>query len=354
MSSDRLGIGVIGKPQVMAYIAEEPLANYVAGCDLSEGACAEAKDKFGIATFSDYRDLISRPGVDVVFVKTPNPVHREPTIAALDAGKHVFCEKPMALTMDECQAMADAAARNGRALQIDLELRSSLIPRRIKEIIDSGEIGDVRRIMFHHYQGAWCHAPGHWRMNPETCGGIFLEKLVHEADLFRWFAGEVAAVQSFSTGNVIPQSPMPDCLQSMFWFESGAMGSMLHTQARSAMNVPPDEFHRHGHELWFDVIGTKGSLKADVWECRIDVYLLQPHEHPGNMVMHAARTEDYSGQGMHRCGHNTPGHFHEFLRRVLAGEPELQRPQDALKTMALVFAAEESVSTSERVAVEVP
>jgi len=352
--NQQLGIGIIGKPHVMTFLAESVHGRYVAGCDLNEDFCAEAREKFGIETFTDYNELIAHPDVDVVFVKTPNHVHKEPTIAALDEGKHVFCEKPMALTMEDCKAMVEAARHNGRLLQIDLELRSSLLMRRMKEIIDSTELGAVRRIMFHHYQGAWDHPPDHWRMNLETSGGIFPEKLVHETDIFRWLVGEVTAVQSFAAENVIPQSTMPDCLQTMFWFENGALGSMLHTQTRSAMNVPSDRFHDFGHELWFDVIGTDGSLKANAWEGRIDVYHLVPGAHPGSRVTHFARTEDYSGLSFHEIAHNTPGHFEEFLRRILAGEPEFQPPEDVLKTMALTFAAEQSVRTGERVAVEMP
>ena len=354
VSDNTLGIGVVGKPQVMQFVTEIPQARYVAGCDLDESACAEARDKFGVATYTDYRDLIANPDVDMVFVKTPNHVHKDPTIAALSAGKHVFCEKPLALTMDACREMVAAARGNKRKLQIDLELRSSAIPRRMKQIVDSGELGEVRRILFHHYQGPWDQGPNHWRMNLETSGGIYLEKLVHEVDVFRWVAGEVEAVQSFYADPVLPQSVIPDCLQSMFWFANGAVGSMLHTQTRSAINVSPDTFHDYGHELWFDIVGTKGSLRADHWTGVVDVYHLVPGQFPGSRTVHFARREDYAGLGTHALGHDTGAHLTEFVRRVLADEPELQSPDDVLKTMAVAFAAEQSVRTRERVPVTMP
>ena len=354
MSEAPLGVGVIGKPHVMTWLAALPQARYVAGCDLDEASCAAARDRFGIRTFADYRELVAQPDVDVVFVKTPNFVHKEPTIAALSAGKHVFCEKPLALTMDDCREMVAAARGNRRKLQIDLELRSSTIPRRMKEIVESGELGTVRRILFHHYQGQWDQGPDHWRMNLETSGGLFVEKLVHEVDVFRWVVGEVEAVQSFYADNVLPQSVVPDCLQSMFWFANGALGSMLHTQARSAMNVPPDQFEAYGHSLWFDIIGTEGSLRGDHWTGVVDVYHLVPGAFPGSRLLHFARREDYAGLGSHALGHDTPAHLAEFLRRILADEPELQCPDDVLKTMALTFAAEKSIRTRERVTVEMP
>jgi len=174
---------------------------------------------------------------------------------------------------------------------------------------------------------------------------------VHEIDIFRWVAGEVTAVQSFAGENVISQCPYPDLLQSMFWFENGALGSILHTQARSATNVDPDAFAEYGHQLWFDVVGTAGSLKADIWAGQVDVYHIEPSGVAENRTVHFARREDYSGLGFHRLGHDTAAHMTEFLRRILAGEPAMQSPEDTLKTMALTFAAEESVRTGERVAV---
>jgi len=348
MDERKLGIGLIGKPQMGGGLLQGPHARYVAGCDLNEAFCAEARETFGIDTFTDYRELIAHPEVDVVAVRTPNYFHKQPTIDALEAGKHVFCEKPLALTMEDCRAMVDAARRNGRKLQINLELRSSVLPRRIKEIVASGELGVVRRIMFNHYQGAWDQGPDHWRMDLERSGGIFPEKLVHEVDVFRWVGGEVTAVQSFHAATVIPQSPYPDCLQSMFWFENGALGSMLHTQARSAMNVAADQYAAHGHELWFDVVGTEGSLKADHWSGKMEVYHFVPGAFPGSRVTHFARREDYAGLGMHALGHDSASHLAEFLRRIVADEPELQPPADVLKTMALTFAAERSVRSGLR------
>ena len=351
MSRKKLGLAVIGKPHLAPIGDMAPYAEYVAGCDLVESFRDEARQRHGVATFADYREMLEHPDVDVVYVKTPNHVHAEPTLAALAKGKHVFCEKPLALNMDDCRRMVDAARENDRLLQVDLELRSSTIARRIHEIVHSGEIGEGRRLLFHHYQGAWDEAADHWRMNPETSGGIFLEKLVHEVDLFRWFLGEIEAVQSFTTPNVLPQSWCPDFLQSMFWFRSGAMGSMLHTQTRSAQNVDPALHPQCGHELGFDVVGTKGSMKADVWSGRITVFHFGPGRAEGTLVPHFARHEDYGPLGFHRLGHDTDAHLAEFLRRILAGEPEQQSPDDVLKTMATTFAAEESVRSGERVEV---
>jgi len=348
MSEKKLGIAVIGKPQSLKVSALETCGEYVAGCDLDESLCAEARQAYGIQTFSDYREMLRQPGIDVVYVKTPNQLHFEPTMEALARGIHVFCEKPLALSMDECRKMVAAAKENSRMLQINLELRSSILTKRVKEVIDEGEIGAVRRLLFTHYQGAWDHEKDHWRMDPARSGGFFLEKLVHEVDLFRWYAGEIQAVQSFAGDNVIPQCPYPDLLQSIFWFDSGALGSMMHTQTRSAMNIDPADYASHGHECWFDVVGTEGSLKADIWSCRLDMYGFRPGRGEGTRVAHFLRREDYKAFGQHLVAHDTPGHFAEFLRRIQAGEPELQPPDDVLKTMAATFIAERSIHTGKR------
>ena len=354
MPQDILGVAMIGNPHRSIVAEDNPHGRYVAGCDVNPAVCAEAHERHHVPTFRDFREMLAQPGIDVVVIRTPNYVHFEPVMAALEAGKHVFSEKPMALTMDHCRGMTAAARQHRRLLQVNLELRSSVLPVRMKEIAESGELGALRRILFHHYQGAWDHDPDHWRMSLEKSGGIFPEKLVHEVDVFRWLAGEIRAVQSFAAENVLPQSPFPDCLQSMFWFECGALGSMLHTQTRSAMNVPREDFSAYGHELRFDLIGTKGSLKSDLWAGAVEVYHLCPGTQQGSRVPHFARREDYRGLGIHRLGHNTEAHFQEFLRRILAGEPELQPPEDVLKTMAVTLAAERSVRTGEKQSVETP
>jgi len=352
MSDKKLGVAVIGKPQAFSDDYIKPYGKYVAGCDVDESACARTRELYGIQVYTDYRKMFAQADVDVVFVKTPNHVHFEPTIAALEAGKHVFCEKPMALSMDHCRKMAEASRRHDRLLQIDLELRSSTLTRRVREIIDSGELGRVRRVLFNHYQGAWDHPSDHWRMDPKKSGGIYPEKLVHEVDLFRWYGGEISAVQSFAAENVLPQSPYPDLLQSMFWFENGALGSMMHTQTRSAMNVPDERFPECGHEQWFDVVGTAGSLKADCWAGRISVYAFRPGGAEGTMVAHFQRFEDYAPLGFHKVAHDTPAHISEFLRRIIAGEPELQSPADVLKTMEVTFSAERSIHSGLRETVQ--
>lgn len=345
MKNKLLGVAQIGHP-------ERPLLNascrYIAGCDVNEALCTQTREKFGVPTFVRYEELLKQPGIDVVVIRTPNHLHKAPAIAALNAGKHVFCEKPLALSLADCRAMVAAARKARRLLQINLELRSSLLPARVKEIVDSGEIGEIKRILFHHYQGAWAHAPDHWRMNLKTSGGIYPEKLVHEVDLFRWFVGEVTHVQSFTGENVLPQSPFPDCLQSIFWFRNGAMGYMLHTQTRSAMNVPDTQQHAFGHELWFDLIGTRGSLRADHWSGILDVYHLAEGRGAGTRVANFARREDYAALGHSRLAHDSPTHFCEFVKRIQAGGREIQPPEDMLKTMQLTFAAERSVRTGKK------
>lgn len=131
--------------------------------------------------FKDYYDLLGYPDVDAVIITTPNYTHGEIALQALKNGKHIFCEKPLAITLEECDRIIEAAAKAGRVLQVGLELRYAPLFVRMKDLISQGEIGKPYLMWCNLFRGPL--RPG-WREDPSLSGGIFLEVACHYLDLF--------------------------------------------------------------------------------------------------------------------------------------------------------------------------
>jgi predicted dehydrogenase len=143
--NDKLNIGIIGT----ANRAEENIdgvrtQNIVAVCDVDDNFLAEAAEQFPKAkTYTDFRKLIEYPGLDAVVISTADHTHAVATLAALHAGKHVYCEKPLTHTVQEARTVAEAAARYGCATQMGTQIHASDNYRRVVEIVQSGALGEI-------------------------------------------------------------------------------------------------------------------------------------------------------------------------------------------------------------------
>jgi predicted dehydrogenase len=146
----KLKIGIIGSGGIAqgchmkGYASIPDLCEMVATCDVNPETAQAAADKFGIQkTYTDYREMLADKEIDAVSVATPNKYHKQPTIDALTAGKHVLCEKPLGMNADECRAMCRSAKDSGKILQVGLQTRFSGPLRFMKQYIDAGNLGHV-------------------------------------------------------------------------------------------------------------------------------------------------------------------------------------------------------------------
>jgi predicted dehydrogenase len=151
MSGTSIKVGIIGCGGIangkhlpsLSKLAQVELAAF---CDFEEHKALSAKEKYGIASsvaVSDYRKVLADPSIDVVHICTPNNSHAEIAIAALEAGKHVMCEKPMAITSTDAKAMVDAAKRTGKKLSIGYQNRYRADSLYLKQLCEDGELGDI-------------------------------------------------------------------------------------------------------------------------------------------------------------------------------------------------------------------
>jgi len=190
-----LRIGIIGAGNIfnrgyLPALRETELVEVTAVCD-SDGirARAGAEALGGLPALEDYGELIARADVDAVVVLTPTDTHAPIAIAALQAGKHVLCEKPMARSMHDARRMAEAAARAGRRLLIGQTRRFDERWTAMYEQIRAGRIGEPV-YLFRSEHAANGAPAGAWQWSNERSGGALWDVGIHIADLMHWYLGE--------------------------------------------------------------------------------------------------------------------------------------------------------------------
>jgi 1,5-anhydro-D-fructose reductase (1,5-anhydro-D-mannitol-forming) len=202
--------------------------------------------------YTRVEDLLADPEVDAVYVATPPDSHLELSRAAAEAGKHVLCEKPMALTVAECRQMIDACRTAGVQLMIAYYRRFWPVVERMKELVDSGAIGEVMRVRAQVADFYRPRADGEraWLTNPAVAGGGFLTDVAtHRIDLMAHFLGEPRQVAAFVDTQHF-EIGVDDASSLIIRFEN-------HRHATGAFSwnvgVPIDEF---------EVAGTEGRLTS--------------------------------------------------------------------------------------------
>lgn len=193
-----IGCGEIGR--LRAQGLRQASRHLAAVSDLDNNRTAQVAAGAGFE--ADWRELILRADVDAVIVSTPPSVHAEMTIAALRAGKHVICEKPLARTPEECRAMVQAARENERFLGTGFNYRFYPSVLKAQQLLDSGIIGEVDHVRSYTGYSATEHNHA-WLHDTEVMGGGSLrDNGIHLLDLTCHFLGDVAEIQGLTSGTV--------------------------------------------------------------------------------------------------------------------------------------------------------
>ncbi|MHB1560089.1 MAG: Gfo/Idh/MocA family protein [Isosphaeraceae bacterium] len=201
MSDREIRVGVIGCGGFGLYalqqFAQVPGVRLAGMAGTHREAALAAARRFGIPDVEEVDHLLERDDVDLVYIATPPFLHYPQAMAALAAGKHVICEKPLAMTLDEADAMIATARQADRMLVANLMQRYNPVYDAVKQLIASGAIGEVLHGTFENYASDENLPPEHWFWDRSKSGGIFVEHGVHFFDLFDgWLgAGTVASAQ---------------------------------------------------------------------------------------------------------------------------------------------------------------
>jgi UDP-N-acetylglucosamine 3-dehydrogenase len=251
-----LGCGMITQRSHAPGYAAIPGVEIAALCDLDADRMATVKEKHApkAAMFTDYRELLKSGLVDAVSVATPVYLHCPMTLAALEAGCHVLCEKPMGMSQVETAQMVAAAKTAGKVLQINLSRRYDRFYQTIGGLVSEGRLGEVRHmraIRVHPTAPDQGWAPGAtWFVTRSQGGGIVGDIGVHVGDTMLWYLGEVESV-SAATATLRPDIDVVDNATALFRFRNGATG-VLELSWTSPVN-----------HMCFEIHGSEGILLAD-------------------------------------------------------------------------------------------
>lgn len=231
-----IGCGAMGKSLATQLRAIEQ-AELVAVCDVADEAAKALATELGVWATNNLDELLMRDDVNAVLIATPPFLHAEQTVAAAQAGKHVFCEKPMALTLDECDHMIAACQASGVNLMVGHVLRYYPIHAKVKEVVDSGKLGRLLCVTVHRLGGGYSDVwAKDWRTKRALSGGMLMEVNIHELDFLRWVGGEVESVFAAGDNYLHSDCDFPDCVLVTLQFRSGALGLLHASQVSAAGN----------------------------------------------------------------------------------------------------------------------
>jgi len=253
------------------YLAKDPNVELVALCDIDPVKLNNLKKKLNVPYATTNFDEFIEQKMDAIVNATPHYLHAEYSIRALESEKHVFVEKPMAITLHQCDAMIRAAKENDVKLQVGFQRRMSLGERKIKEAIDAGAIGEIYHI---NLQARWYRnemyfmtsspvreedGGKHWRGVWKTEGGsALINQTIHLIDLFRWFGGEIKDIQASAHICLHEFIETEDNVGAVINFKNGAIGTI---QAGVVYDKESDRI---------EIYGTKGKIKMDENGVRIN------------------------------------------------------------------------------------
>lgn len=233
-----IGCGKIAQVRHIPEYADNPNACLYGMFDLNQERANQLAEQHGCKVYGTYEELLADPEIDAVSVCVANNAHAEISIAAMRAGKHVLCEKPMAVTLEECEEMVKTAKETGRYLMIGQNQRLAKAHAKAKQLIQEGAIGKVltfRTVFGHGGPETWSVDPGKnvWFFDKnKAVMGAMADLGIHKTDLIQYLLGEkVVETQAMlatldkkdGTGSLIGVDDNAICIYKM---ESGIIGTM--------------------------------------------------------------------------------------------------------------------------------
>ena len=195
MNEIKIGVIGVGGRGTLTNMAHKPKEGFtiVAGADVNPKALKDFKkriDTENLFLTEDYRELLAREDIDVVFITSPDFLHEEQGIAALEAGKAVYLEKPMGISIEGCDKLLETAYKTGAKLYLGHNMRHFPVINKMKDIIDSGLIGDIKNVWCRHFIGYGGDAYfKDWHSEQKYSNGLLLQKGAHDIDVIHWLAG---------------------------------------------------------------------------------------------------------------------------------------------------------------------
>ncbi|MGN8026358.1 Gfo/Idh/MocA family protein [Microbacterium sp. 22242] len=324
-----IGTGGIADAHIRAYLAFAEDCEIVGLADVVPGKAAEKAESFSLAGAIGYDDpieMIARAQLDLVSIATPPSTHAALSIAALDAGVHVLVEKPMAPSLEECDAMLAAQARSGKLLSVVAQNRFRDDLALLKDVVDSGLLGSISHV---RVDSAWWRGLPYydlwWRGTWEKeGGGCTLNHAIHHIDLLLWLLGRPQEITAMLANTQHENSEVEDLSVAVLRYERGLAqltSSVVH----------------HGEEQEIVIQGAKARVSQS-WAVRAERSGSTGFPEKGGDGELVARIEEFAAARTPLAHHGHQGQVRDVLDAILEGRAPVSSGQDGRNAVEVVTA----------------
>jgi len=316
----QLGAAIIGlsmgRGHAVGY-TDNPHTKIVAVCDTDEQKLKKFAEEFDVATaVTDYRELLNNDDIDIVSVATPDFCHAEQSVAFLEAGRHVLCEKPMTLDLADAEKIIAATDRCEAKFMVGQVSRFTPGFGKTKELVEAGEIGELYYVeseYAHSYEHA--RGAGDWRVDPRRHG--IIGGGCHAVDLLRYICGHPTRVYAVSNHKNLTDWPADDTTVAIYNFPNNVMGRVFCSIGCTRPYTMRSCFY-----------GTAGTIISDNKSPTIQVF------RKGDDV-----ADGFTEIPVSLADHNVGAEISEFLKTLIDGEPLLIDAREGARTVAACIGA---------------
>ena len=333
MEKKILNIGIIGMGMGRAHalaVRSMDGACLYAICDTNEelvNACA--KDLQVTRIFNDYHEMIADSALDAIIIASPDQLHRQMVVDVLNAGKHVLCEKPLALTREDCEAIVEVVEKSDRKFMVGQICRYTPGFKQAKDIIESGAIGELTFVESEYaHDYTEIYAKETWRSDPKRNGVI--GGGCHAVDLLRWIAGDPEEVMSYGTHKTFENvTPYDDTHVAIMKFPNNVIGKVFVSISCKRDYTMRSVFY-----------GTKGTIIVDNTSPTMTVF----------------KTDVFPGMDKHDTpitipvdinNHNATGEFKDFYDIIINDKPVKTTVYEGANTVAVCMAIIDSAESGQ-------
>lgn len=330
--------GIIGAGAVAAFharaIKDIPNAKLIGFCDSGSGRAAQLAEQYSCKTFASYQEMVRSHEIDIVTIATPGGFHKEPTIAAAEAGKHVICEKPLEISLARVDAMIEAHLKAGTRLGGIFQYRFVEAMKPLKQAINSGRLGVITYVGVYvpwwrkdeYYQNSW---RGTWKLDG---GGALMNQSIHMVDMLCDVMPRAESVQAFMSKQGHPQIESEDTTVAVLRYTNGPLGIIYGTTA----SWP-------GQSKRFEITGTRGTIiyledSFTVWQFADE----KPEDQQIREQFGQVKSTSGASEPMAIPYENFTRNIKAFIDALESGEEFCLNAKEARKAVELVLAIYQS------------
>lgn len=345
---DPIGVAVISFAHGHAttycnQIKNFPDARLIACWDDNKGRGRTAAEKFGMSFVPDLDVLLGDPEIDAVIVTSETSKHAEHVEQAAAAGKHILCQKPMALSLAECDAMIAAVERAGIHFSMAFQMRNDPANQAMKRIVDAGEIGRLSFVRRRHCLGVlfsddFVNGLTRWHFGHDTNIGMFFDDATHAADWFYWMLGKPTSVVA-EIERVLTEQDTDDTGVAIYRFAGGVLGVLTNSSViRAAENTT-------------EIYGELGTIVQNYGDAPAS-FLPRPNGVAVKLYVHGRQPAEWQDLGLHAQrsqGDRIAAVPRPFIDNLKNGAPPQVTAAEGRVSVEMVLAAYQSAAEGKRI-----